>query len=94
MTTLKFKKINIEAYKPGKSSIRKLKKIIKAYNKEIAKEEGKIILFSSHDLALIENVAETCWVINNNKIEASNSITDTIVEYTSRDYKEEVLIEN
>jgi ABC-type cobalamin/Fe3+-siderophores transport system ATPase subunit len=59
-----------------------------------AKEEGKIILFSSHDLALIENVAETCWVINNNKIEASNSITDTIVEYTSRDYKEEVLIEN
>jgi len=59
-----------------------------------AKEEGKIILFSSHDLALIENVAETCWVINNNKIEVSNSIKETIVEYTSRDYTEEVLIEN
>ena len=28
MTTIKFKKLNIEAYKPGKSAIRKLKKII------------------------------------------------------------------
>ncbi len=59
-----------------------------------AKEEGKIILFSSHDLALIENVAETCWVINNSKIEASNNIKKTIEEYTERDYTEMVLIEN
>ena len=29
MTTPKFKKFNIEAYKPGKSKIKKLKKIIK-----------------------------------------------------------------
>ena len=36
MTTLKFKKINIEAYKPGKSSIRKLKKIIKLSANESA----------------------------------------------------------
>jgi len=36
MTTLKFKKINIEAYKPGKSSIKKLKKIIKLSANESA----------------------------------------------------------
>jgi histidinol-phosphate aminotransferase len=36
MTTLKFKKINIEAYKPGKSNIRKLKKIIKLSANESA----------------------------------------------------------
>ena len=36
MTTIKFKKINIEAYKPGKSSIRRLKKIIKLSANESA----------------------------------------------------------
>ena len=36
MTTIKFKKLNIEAYKPGKSSIRKLKKIIKLSANESA----------------------------------------------------------
>ena len=36
MITLKFKKINIEAYKPGKSNIRKLKKIIKLSANESA----------------------------------------------------------
>ena len=36
MTTVKFKKLNIEAYKPGKSSIRKLKKIIKLSANESA----------------------------------------------------------
>jgi iron complex transport system ATP-binding protein len=59
-----------------------------------AKEEGKIILFSSHDLALIENVAETCWVINDNKIEVNNNIKEAIEEYSNRDYSEKVLVEN
>jgi len=36
MTTIKFRKINIEAYKPGKSSIRRLKKIIKLSANESA----------------------------------------------------------
>ena len=36
MTTIKFKKFNIEAYKPGKSSIRRLKKIIKLSANESA----------------------------------------------------------
>ena len=36
MTTIKFKKLNIEAYKPGKSSVRKLKKIIKLSANESA----------------------------------------------------------
>jgi len=36
MTTIKFKKLNIEAYKPGKSAIRKLKKIIKLSANESA----------------------------------------------------------
>jgi histidinol-phosphate aminotransferase len=36
MTTLKLKKFNIEAYKPGKSSIKKLKKIVKLSANESA----------------------------------------------------------
>ena len=36
MTTIKFKKFNIEAYKPGKSSVRKFKKIIKLSANESA----------------------------------------------------------
>jgi histidinol-phosphate aminotransferase len=36
MTTTKFKKINIEAYKPGKSSVKKLKKVIKLSANESA----------------------------------------------------------
>ena len=36
MTTIKFRKINIEAYKPGKSSIKRLKKIIKLSANESA----------------------------------------------------------
>jgi histidinol-phosphate aminotransferase len=36
MTTLRFKKFNIEAYKPGKSSIKKLKRIIKLSANESA----------------------------------------------------------
>ena len=36
MTTIKFKSLNIEAYKPGKSSIRRLKKIIKLSANESA----------------------------------------------------------
>ena len=36
MTTIKFKKLNIEAYKPGKSSIRRMKKIIKLSANESA----------------------------------------------------------
>ena len=36
MTTVKFKKLTIEAYKPGKSAIRKLKKIIKLSANESA----------------------------------------------------------
>tara|TARA_B100001063_G_scaffold233443_1_gene249652 strand:+ start:29 stop:1114 length:1086 start_codon:yes stop_codon:yes gene_type:complete len=36
MTTIKFRKIDIEAYKPGKSSIRKLKKVIKLSANESA----------------------------------------------------------
>ena len=36
MTTIKFKKLNIEAYKPGKSSIGRLKKIIKLSANESA----------------------------------------------------------
>ena len=36
MTTIKFKKLNIEAYKPGKSSIRRLKKITKLSANESA----------------------------------------------------------
>jgi len=36
MTTIKFKKLNIEAYKPGKSKVRKLKKIIKLSANESA----------------------------------------------------------
>ena len=36
MTTIKFKKLNIEAYKPGKSSIKKLKKIVKLSANESA----------------------------------------------------------
>ncbi len=36
MTTIKFRKIDIDAYKPGKSSIRKLKKIIKLSANESA----------------------------------------------------------
>ena len=36
MTTIKFKKLNIEAYKPGKSNVRKLKKIIKLSANESA----------------------------------------------------------
>ncbi|MFZ9847206.1 MAG: ATP-binding cassette domain-containing protein [Flavobacteriales bacterium] len=59
-----------------------------------AKEEGKIILFSSHDLALIENVAETCWVIHDNKIQVNSDIKETILEYTRRYYTEIMLIEN
>jgi len=36
MTTLKFKKFNIEAYKPGKSKVKKLKKVIKLSANESA----------------------------------------------------------
>ena len=36
MTTIKFKKFNIEAYEPGKSSIRNLKEIIKLSANESA----------------------------------------------------------
>jgi histidinol-phosphate aminotransferase len=36
MTTVKFKKLNIQAYKPGKSNIRRLKKIIKLSANESA----------------------------------------------------------
>ena len=36
MTTVKFKKFNIEAYKPGKSTVKKLKKIIKLSANESA----------------------------------------------------------
>ena len=36
MTSIKFKKFNIEAYKPGKSSIKKFKKIIKLSANESA----------------------------------------------------------
>ena len=36
MTTIKFKKLNIKAYEPGKSSVRKLKKIIKLSANESA----------------------------------------------------------
>ena len=36
MTTIKFKKLNIEAYKPGKSSVKKLKKVIKLSANESA----------------------------------------------------------
>jgi histidinol-phosphate aminotransferase len=36
MTTIKFKKLNIEAYKPGRSSIRRLNKIIKLSANESA----------------------------------------------------------
>ena len=36
MTTVKFKRFNIEAYKPGKSSIKKFKKIIKLSANESA----------------------------------------------------------
>ena len=36
MTTVKFKKLNIEAYKPGKSSVRRFKKIIKLSANESA----------------------------------------------------------
>ena len=36
MSTLKFKKFNIEAYKPGKSKIKKLKKVIKLSANESA----------------------------------------------------------
>jgi histidinol-phosphate aminotransferase len=47
MTTIKFKKLNIEAYKPGKSSIRRLKKIIKLSANEsalgVSKRVKKII---------------------------------------------------
>ena len=36
MTTISFRKINIEAYKPGKSSLKKLKKVIKLSANESA----------------------------------------------------------
>ena len=36
MTTLRFKRFKIEPYKPGKSSIKKLKKIIKLSANESA----------------------------------------------------------
>ena len=36
MTSVKFKKLNIESYKPGKSSIKKLKKIVKLSANESA----------------------------------------------------------
>ena len=36
MTKVKFKKFNIEAYEPGKSSIKKFKKIIKLSANESA----------------------------------------------------------
>ena len=36
MTTIKFKRPNIEAYKPGKSSIKRLKKTIKLSANESA----------------------------------------------------------
>ena len=36
MTTLRFKKISIEAYEPGKSEIKKLKKIVKLSANESA----------------------------------------------------------
>ena len=54
MTTIKFKKLNIEAYTPGKSSIRRLKKIIKLSANEsalgVSKKVKKII--SNKDLNL------------------------------------------
>ena len=36
MTILRFKKFNIEAYKPGKSSVKKLSKIVKLSANESA----------------------------------------------------------
>ena len=36
MTIIKFKKLNIEAYEPGKSSVKKLKKVIKLSANESA----------------------------------------------------------
>jgi ABC-type cobalamin/Fe3+-siderophores transport system ATPase subunit len=59
--------------------------------RQFAKEEGKIILFSSHDLALIENVAESCWVIHKNHIEISNKVKDVLEEYVARDYTNETV---
>jgi len=59
-----------------------------------AKEENKIILFSSHDLALIESVAETCWVINNNTIEQSDNVGSVLRDYLARDYALESVAEN
>ena len=48
MTNLSFKKINIEAYEPGKSTIKKLKKVIKLSANEyalgVSSKEKKVIL--------------------------------------------------
>ena len=60
MTTIKFKKLNIEAYKPGKSSIRRLKKIIKLSANEsalgVSKRVKKII--SNKNLNLYKRFQE------------------------------------
>lgn len=62
--------------------------------RRFAKDEDKIIMFSSHDLALIENVAESCWVINDKNIEISDKVKIVIDEYVARDYSQEQLIES
>jgi len=51
MTTIKFKKLNIKAYKPGKSSVRKFKKIIKLSANESAlgvSAKVKKVIFSKN----------------------------------------------
>lgn len=62
--------------------------------RRFAKDEDKIIMFSSHDLALIENVAESCWVINDKNIEISDKVKTVVDEYVARDYSQEQLIES
>ena len=41
MSTPKFKKFNIEAYKPGKSKIRKLKKVAPQVAKRMGYKKGR-----------------------------------------------------
>ena len=63
MTNLSFKKINIEAYEPGKSTIKKLKKVIKLSANESAlgmsSRVKKIVSNKRFNFNVIRNVTKT-----------------------------------
>ncbi len=54
--------------------------------KHFAKVENKVILFSSHDLTLVESTAEECWVVSDQKVEVFTNVQEGIHSYTNKEF--------